>query len=263
MLQFAHKRKMNFCFVKWDDSTERDAGTIDEFDRPESAHISYRKSLSITRLNRHGHPPLSHGSSQKGRRRHGEKGRRERESEGRVGGGKEKERGLSASKRRFARSNTGPGRYTWPFNICISKGVRMCLHLSMCTFHIDRFLAVVRRRDRNARYRAQTVAFDTFLPRNRARLKESVVRKSRLDEKRPLYVVIVPTSKIANESSRFEPLPLCARDRRRRNFSTREKERMGEDIETQPRDSLSLSPRPREVCSPAPLNERRVLRAIR
>lgn len=25
---------------------------------------------------------------------------------------KEKERGLSASKRRFARSNTGPGRYT-------------------------------------------------------------------------------------------------------------------------------------------------------
>jgi len=172
MLQFTYKRRIKFNFVKWDDSTgETRIPSMSLIDRS-----PYRKSLSITRLNRRSHPPLSHGSSQKGRRCHGEKGEREGERE------KEKERGLSASKWRFARSNTRPGRYTWPFNICIYLKACVCVCFYPCVpHHIDRFLAVCRR-DHNARYRAQTDAFDTFLPRNWAPVTEFFIRKPRLDE---------------------------------------------------------------------------------
>ena len=52
----------------------------------------------------------------------------------------------------------------------------MCLLLSMCTCRIDRFLAV-RQRDRNVRYRTQTVAFDTFPPQNQVCVTESIAKK--------------------------------------------------------------------------------------
>jgi len=58
----------------------------------------------------------------------------------------------------------------------------VCVCFYPCVLHhIDRFLAVCRR-DYNARYRAQTVAFDTFPPRNWAPVTEFFIRKPRLDE---------------------------------------------------------------------------------
>jgi len=51
----------------------------------------------------------------------------------------------------------------------------------MCTCRIDRFLAV-RQRDRNVRYRTQTVAFDTFPPENQACVTESTAKKESHDE---------------------------------------------------------------------------------
>lgn len=116
--------------------------------------ISYRKSLSITRLNRRGHPPLSHGSSQKGRRRRGEKGRREREG---------KRAGFIGVETAFRAIEHGGGRVVIPNRlICISKGVHVCpqfirVYLSYRSFSLPSAGATVTRD-----IKRKQSAFDTF-----------------------------------------------------------------------------------------------------